>query len=180
MEIPQGVVNLIARLRRALRLAKINYVDQFKVNLIFYTTSGIGTSSGDFQNGTSLYSKGYVIGDISQPFEELYSIVINKAHYVIFTTTESITCCVIPGIRKESLFCKNLTLYNYITDVVIRQNASYQEKVFSGRTYYFGEKSMCEMPSRNQIIEEIRIDKISIIFTCTGSIYVKIHKYKYS
>lgn len=151
------------------------YTDGLLFSKIYYTSRGLITSSTKLPNGFKVRCNGYIdSNDIRSNFDMLF---ILKDGTIIFTTETCIYCCENVGSFVKYID-ENLRIIKPICEdskvgLILEMTKSLRKhKSFSGKTRIFGNNTIYEMIDEDKQVYKIKHNKITVIFTKTGSIHV--------
>ncbi len=163
-------------LERASLSKVVRYYNVYNLNIERIVSEGSGqiTSSKIFPKGLTIYTEGYVKGDINRSFKLL--CVVQDT--VIFLTTNSIYCCSEAGKPKICVTPKITALLPSLPNSLPFSLEGLEElrrlqakKTFSTRTYIFG-SSANKKVSSSDVVLTIETASETLIVTRSGSVYV--------
>jgi len=158
-------------------------VDGFTISNVTYERIRLLTTKKD---SISVYTDGYIHGDISQPYKQLFILDPDGNSVIIYYTGESVYICTNFGkvrliddthgaIKDECIHnVGSNPVHTFMSDAATRQIATFQlHPSFSQRTYY-GKGASYLLPVPDQVKERVSIGSTTIVFTKSGSIYMKV------
>lgn len=178
MEIPDFAAFLIKNLLKNKRFYNTN---NLQIKQIYANDTGTITTSPNNPNGSTVYLKGYLKGDINHNFESLYELVIKNKVYLIFTTSESLYYCENPGkyityVNPLYMFCDLPNTIPVTLDVFDKIKYFQKLSIFSGRTYYL--KGLEHFERAIKLKKTLPVENchqgisVMVFLSISGSIYV--------